>query len=411
MSSPTTVPTAPGTRPGASPAEGGGRLNRQRIVEGLAGDYRLVPVILSLVVILAFFALTTADFLSARNLSNLALQIVVTGVLALGLVLVLLIAEIDLSVAALSAVCATLMASLHVTHGWSPVVAVVVAVLAGMAFGTFQGTLVVFGAPSFVVTLGGSLALGGVLLLLLPNAGQINLALSPIADIAGTYLSPAVGWAVLAVGLVGFGALRFTAFRAHGGRKGGPGLRREVVVPLVVVAASGAVVLTVLNSYRGVPLAVAILLGLLLVVWYATTQTRFGVYLFAMGGNEEAARRAGVPVRRLRVTVFALAGGFAAIAGIIAASRLLGVSSQTGGGTLLLQAIAAAVIGGASLFGGRGSVWAALLGALVIGSVSNGLDLRGSPDEVKLIVQGTILVLAVCIDAVVSRGSLWPKVS
>jgi len=263
----------------------------------------------------------------------------------------------------------------------------------------------VFGAPSFVVTLGGSLALGGALLLLLPDAGQINLATTPIADIAGTYISPSLGWILLAGGLGLVAALRLLRLRQGPG--GGVGRRDLGVLVPTVLAAVAAV--AILNSYRGVPVAVAIFLGLLVALWYLATQTRFGTYLYAVGGNVEAARRAGIDVPRLRVVTFALAGGFAAIAGIIAASRLLGVSTQSGSGTLLLQAIAAAVIGGASLFGGRGSVWAALLGALLIGSASNGLDLRGSPDEVKLIVQGAILVLAVAIDAVVSRGSLLPR--
>jgi len=381
------------------------------VVEALAGEYRLVPVCIALAFIWLFFAITTENFLSPRNLSNLSLQIVVTGVLALGLVLVMLIAEIDLSVAALSGVCASIMALLTVDEGWSPVLAVAAAIAAGALFGALQGGIVVFGAPSFVVTLGGSLALGGALLLLLPDAGQINLAETPIADVAGTYIAPEVGWGLVLVGLVAFVALRLRALRGGRGTAAGGGASRtaHVLLPAVLAGVTAVAAIAILNSYRGVPVAVAIFLGLLLALWYLTTQTRFGTYLYATGGNEEAARRAGIGVTRLRVVTFALAGGFAAIAGIIAASRLLGVSTQSGSGTLLLQAIAAAVIGGASLFGGRGSIWAALLGALVIGSVSNGLDLRGSPDEVKLIVQGAILVLAVAIDAVVSRGSLSPR--
>jgi D-xylose transport system permease protein len=381
---------------------------RRRVVDALAGDYRLVPVCIALALIWLFFAVTTDSFLSPRNLSNLSLQIVVTGVLALGLVLVMLIAEIDLSVAALSGVCSAIMAALIVEQGWSPVLAVVVAVGAGALFGAAQGTVVVFGAPSFVVTLGGSLALGGALLLLLPDAGQINLAETPIADVAGTYIPPALGWVLLACGLALAAVLRLRRLRRlRQGTRGAAGPRDLGVLLPTALAAVAAI--AILNSYRGVPVAVAIFLGLLVALWYLGTQTRFGTYLYAVGGNVEAARRAGINVPRLRVVTFALAGGFAAIAGIIAASRLLGVSTQSGSGTLLLQAIAAAVIGGASLFGGRGSIWAALLGALVIGSVSNGLDLRGSPDEVKLIVQGAILVLAVAIDAVVSRGSLLPR--
>ena len=382
---------------------------RRILVERLAGDLRLVPVALSIALIWIYFSATTEGFLSARNLSNLSLQIVVTGVLALGLVLVLLIAEIDLSVAALSGVCACITAGLVVNSDWSPALAIVVGVGAGCLVGAVNGLITIYGAPSFVVTLGASLALGGILLWLLPDAGQINVAGTPIADIANTFMTPGFGYLFLAIIVAGFALMRVTAQRSKARRGLESSAVREVVVPTALLAAGGVVVVTVLNQANGVPIAVAIFVVLSIVLWYVLTETRFGTYLYAIGGNAEAARRAGIPVARLRVATFVLAGGFAAIAGIIAASRVLGVSNQSGASTLLLQAIAAAVIGGASLFGGNGSVWAALMGALVIGSVSNGLDLKGSAEEVKLVVQGVILVLAVMVDAVVTRGSLLPK--
>jgi D-xylose transport system permease protein len=382
---------------------------RRQFVERLGGDFRMVPVALSLACIWLYFSATTEGFLSARNMSNLSLQICVTGVLALGLVLVLLIAEIDLSVAALSGVCAAITAGLAVNQDWSPIVAMLVGIGAGAGMGLINGIIVVFGAPSFVVTLGASLALGGILLLLLPDAGQINVANTLIADIANTYMSDSVGWLLVLVVVAGFAGLRYSVHRHKGQRGLHTSAVRDVLVPSAAVGVGAAIVVNVLNQARGVPIAVAIFIGLSIVLWYASTQTRFGTYLYAIGGNAEAARRAGIPVNRLRIATFVLAGSFAAIAGIIAASRVLGVSNQSGASTLLLQAIAAAVIGGASLFGGHGSVWAALMGALVIGSVSNGLDLKGSTEEVKLIVQGAILVLAVMVDAIVSRGSLLPK--
>jgi D-xylose transport system permease protein len=282
---------------------------------------------------------------------------------------------------------------------------VLAAILVGAAVGLVQGAVVVFGAPSFVVTLGGSLIMSGVLLLLLPSAGQINLADNPISNLANTFLAPWLGWALACAALAFFAWLRWSECP---GRERSE-LLREVAAPLALAAVVVLALVGVFSSYQGVPLAVAIFLGLLLALWYVTKQTRFGTYLYAIGGNREAARRAGVHVGRLRLATFVIAGACAALAGVLAASRLLGVSTQAGGGPLLLQAVAAAVIGGASLFGGRGSVWAALLGALVIGSISNGLDLLGSADEVKLIVQGAILIIAVTLDAVISRGSLRPS--
>jgi D-xylose transport system permease protein len=382
---------------------------RGQIVEALTGEWRVIPVLIALAAIWVFFALGDSSFVSPRNLSNLSLQIVVTGVLALGLVLILLVGEIDLSVAASSGVCATVMSTLFVNHGWSAGPAILVAVLLGAAVGGVQAAIVVYGSPSFVVTLGGALMLQGALIALLPNAGQINLADTSIADIAGTYLDAATGWTLAVVAMLGFAVLRWTRHAANRRRKIQTHLVRDVLAPVCLICAVSVAAVAVLNAYQGVPVAVAIFLALLLTFSYITTQTRYGVHLFAAGGNRDAARRAGVPVTKLIVSTFVVAGACAAIGGIIAASRVLGVSVQSGQGSLMLEAIAAAVIGGTSLFGGRGTVWAALLGALVIGSISNGMDLRGMATEVKLVVEGAILIAAITVDAVIARGSLRPR--
>jgi D-xylose transport system permease protein len=404
----TGIPTtqAPGT--GASQAT---RARRHALLEGIAGRYRVVPVLIMLLVIWGFFASQNADFLGNRNLTNLLVQIVVTGTIALGIVFVLLMAEIDLSVAANSGACATLTAVLVVNHGWPSGLGIAAGILAGAAIGLLQGGIVTqFGVPSFVVTLGSQLILLGAILQLLPGGtGQVSLFSTGIADISGTYLAPAVGWLVALGAVAVFVLLQLGAAR-DARRRGLPsGGLVSVLLPSILVAIVTVAVVAMLNSYLGVPLPVVILFALLAVTSYVTTQTRFGLHLYAVGGNPDAARRAGIRVDRLKMIAFALAGAFAALGGILAASRLLGVSSSSGQGTILLEAIAAAVIGGTSLFGGKGSVWDALLGALVIGSIANGLDLLGAQTIVKYVAEGAILVLAATVDAILTRGTIFAR--
>jgi D-xylose transport system permease protein len=384
---------------------------RHAVLEGIAGRYRVVPVLVMLLLIWGFFASQNADFLGNRNLTNLLVQIVVTATIALGLVFVLLMAEIDLSVAANSGACATLTAVLVVNHGWPSGLGIVAGIAAGAAVGLVQGGIVTqFGVPSFVVTLGAQLILLGAILQLLPGGtGQVSLFGTGIANISGTYLAPAVGWLVALAAVAVFVLLQLGAARdarRRGLATGGP---LSVLAPAIIVALVTVAVVAMLNSYLGVPLPVVILFALLAVTSYVTTQTRFGLHLYAVGGNPDAARRAGIRVDRLKMVAFMLAGAFAALGGILAASRLLGVSSSSGQGTVLLEAIAAAVIGGTSLFGGKGSVWDALLGALVIGSIANGLDLLGAQTVVKYVAEGAILVLAASVDAILTRGTLFAR--
>jgi D-xylose transport system permease protein len=252
--------------------------------------------------------------------------------------------------------------------------------------------------------LAGFLGWQGVQLRVLGTTGTVNVFDQRILDIANSYLPTYWGW-MLAVAACGLYAFTQVGRYTHRRRTGLPAEPRAVVALRIVVitgVALGSV--QVLNSFTGVPTAGAILLGLVVFFSWVTTRTRFGRYVYAIGGNAEAARRAGIKVERIRIYVFTLSGALAAVGGLIFVSRLAAASTQTGGGTFLLEAIAAAVIGGTSLFGGRGSVWSALLGALVIGSVANGLDLLAQPPEVKYMVEGAILLLAVTIDAVSRRG-------
>jgi D-xylose transport system permease protein len=404
----TALPRAGTSKPPGAPRTRG---RRHAALEAIAGRYRIVPVVVMLALIWAFFAAQNGDFVGNRNLTNLLVQIVVTATIALGIVFVLLMAEIDLSVAANSGACATLTAILVVNHGWPSGLGIVAGIAAGAAVGLVQGGVVTkFGVPSFVVTLGSQLILLGTILQLLPGGtGQVSLFGTGIADISGTFLSPALGWIVALAGVATYVLLQVGHAREARRRGLGTGVLRAVAPTAIAVAAVTVAVVAMLNSYLGVPLPVVILFALLAVASYVTTQTRFGVYLYAVGGNPDAARRAGIPVDRLKMIAFMIAGALAALGGILAASRLLGVSGSSGGGTILLESIAAAVIGGTSLFGGKGSVWDALLGALVIGSIANGLDLIGAQTVVKYVAEGSILVLAATVDAILTRGSLFAR--
>ena len=373
----------------------------RRVARGELGEVR---VLVGIAVIWTIFQLANDRFLSAVNLSNLTLQIAAVATISIGVVLVLLLGEIDLSVGAVSGVCSAIMAVLSVQHGWNPYLAIAAGVLAGTGIGLFQGFVFeFFGIPSFVVTLAGLLAWQGAQLAVLGDTGTVNLTDSTITGLAGTFYSDAVGWILAVVGLAAFAGTRL--WHRHGRIRAGlsaPPLP-SVVLRIVVVAAVAIVTVAVLNSDRGVPLAGLILLGFVIVFQYVTTRTRFGRHIFAVGGGAEAARRAGISIGRVRVVVFMLASSMAAVGGIMAASRLLAVNQSSGGSDLLLLAIAGPVVAGTSLFGGRGSVWSALLGAVVIGSISNGMDLLALQSSVQFMVTGGVLLAAVVVDALARR--------
>jgi D-xylose transport system permease protein len=370
----------------------------RRLVQG---DLASLRVVIGLALIWAIFQYENDRFLSAQNLTNLMLQIAATGLISIGIVYVLLLGEIDLSVGAVSGLAAAVMAVLNVKHGWNPYLAIAAAVAVGLSIGLLQGFLFSrFGVPSFVVTLAGLLAWQGALLQVLGSTGSINLTDPKITGLANTFYSDTVGWIFAAIVIGGYGAVLVLGHR----RRVAAGLDSESVtglglrfglVAVVTIAAT-----LVFNSDRGVPLAVLILLAFVVGMEYVVKRTGFGRHVFAVGGNAEAARRAGIRVNGIRVAVFGIAGTMAAIGGIMAASRLLAVNQNSGGNELLLLAIAGPVIAGTSLFGGRGSVWTALMGALVIGSISNGMDLLALSSAVKFMVTGGVLLLAVLVDAI-----------
>jgi D-xylose transport system permease protein len=373
----------------------------RRLGRGELGSLR---VIVGIVLIWTIFQIANDRFLSAINLSNLTLQIAAVATISIGVVLVLLLGEIDLSVGAVSGLAAAVMAVTSVNEGVDPALAIILGLLVGTAIGCFNGLIVtIFGIPSFVVTLAGLLAWQGAQLFVLGDTGSVNLPDSIITDLTSTFFDPAVGWALAAAAVGAYTASLFMERR----RRTSAGLKAEPVLVLVarivLVAAAIIAAVTILNSDRGVPLAAVIVIGLMVIFSFLTERTRWGRHVFAVGGNEEAARRAGIRVNRIKLSVFALASTLAAAGGILAASRLLSVNQQSGSGDTLLLAIAGPVIAGTSLFGGRGFIWSALLGAIVIGSISNGMDLLALDSDIKFMITGAVLLLAVTIDAVTRR--------
>jgi len=370
----------------------------------LQGDLGSLRVIIAIALIWAFFQFEESSFLSATNLTNLVLQITSVGLISVGVVLVLLLGEIDLSVGAVSGLTSAIMAVLGVQHGWSPYLAIAAGVLAGTGIGLFQGIIFdFFGIPSFVVTLAGLLAWEGFQLKVLGATGTVNITDPKITGLTGTFYSDAVGWIIAIVGIAAFAGtgLWRRRLRTRAGLSAPP--LPALVVQIALVAAAVMAAVAVLNADRGVPLAALILVGFVLLFQYITRRTRFGRHIFAVGGNAEAARRAGISIRKVRVVVFMLASSMAAVGGIMEASRLLAVNQSSGGSTLLLLAIAGPVVAGTSLFGGRGAIWTALLGAVVIGSISNGMDLLALESSLQFIVTGAVLLVAVVVDAIARK--------
>jgi D-xylose transport system permease protein len=386
---------------------GAWRSSVQRVGQGDIGS---LPVVLGLVFIVIIFQIANHNFLSPINLANLMVQISAVGTISVGVTLVLLIGEIDLSVGAVSGLTAGIMAVLSVKAGLPGPLAVLIGLLAGVAIGLLQGFwFAKLHVPSFVVTLAGYLGWQGALLFVLGSTGTVNLTDPSITGLANARLAVPLGWALGVVFVVAYAAGLFRERQ----RRARAGLEAQslaiVLARVALVAAAIAIALYILSinrnpiragtPIRGTPSAILILLGFVVLFDLILRRTRFGRYVFAVGGNVEAARRAGINVDRIRITVFALCSGLAAAGGILAGSRLLAVNQSSGSGDVLLNAIAAAVIGGTSLFGGRGSTWSALLGALVIGSIANGMDLLAFPSSVKFMVTGAVLLLAVTLDA------------
>ena len=367
----------------------------------LTADFSVLPVGISLVLLSIIFQTLNSRFLSGENLANLISQNVPLALIATGSVLMLLIGEIDLSVGVVSGLAASIIISLNVSNGWSPASSIAIGVAVAAAIGLSNGFFVTkFGLPSFVVTLAGLLTWQGVQFTVLRSSGTINIPDGFISSLMSTYLSPSLGYYCALIAILIYSLSIFNNFRKR--KNAGLKLKsvRGSIIKILLLAFIALGLVRLLNSNRGVSGALVFLLIVVSVIDYITRRTRFGRNLFAIGGNLEAASRVGINVKRVKVAVFIMGAILAATGGIFASSRLLAVSTQSGGSDLLLNAIAAAVIGGTSLFGGRGSVWAAVLGTLVIGFISNGMDLMNFGSETKLIVTGLVLLAAVSVDSV-----------
>ena len=371
------------------------------------GDLGVLPVVAGLVIIAVVFNSLNPIFLSSANLSNLLLESVPVGVMALGIVCVLLVAEIDLSVGSVSGFAAALMSVLWINHGLPVVLAVVVSLVAGAAIGLLYAVLFNrVSVPSFVITLAGLLAFVGVQLWLLGEKGAVNLPFdSPFVRFAQLEFVPA--WLSYALVVAAAGGLFATGY-AHAQARRRAGLSAQTLTVLALRSVALLVGLGLLVAYfnqtRGVGWMFVFFVALVLVMHYVLTRTAFGRSMFAVGGNPEAARRAGINVKGVYTAVFVMCSTFAALGGALAAARLAAVNQQSGGADVNLNAIAAAVIGGTSLFGGRGSAFAALLGILVIQAISNGLTLLSLDSSFRFMITGGVLLLAVALDSIARRS-------
>ena len=370
------------------------------------GDLGSVPVIVGIVAIAIVFYLQNPTFLSSRTLVNISLFAAPVGVIALGVVLVLLLGEIDLSVGSVSGLAASIMAVLIVQHGWPVWTALLAGMLAGAAIGSMYGVLFAkVGVPSFVITLAGLLGFIGLQLVVLGPNGTINLPDSWFVQfVRFSFLSPLASYLLVAVTVALYaGGSAYGIRRRQAAGLEAPSLT-AVAIRSVLLAAALGYLTYYLNIDRGIGYLPLFFVVLVVVMDLILRKRRWGRHVFAVGGNVEAARRAGINVTAVRISVFAATGTFAALGGLLAAAQLTSVSQASGAGDVNLTAIAAAVIGGTSLFGGRGSAYSALLGILVLQMIQSGLNLLLVDSSVRFIVTGAVLLLAVSIDSVARQA-------
>lgn len=387
-----------------------------------SGELGSLPIIIGLFIIAIIFQSQNQNYLTPRNLVNIVIQMAGIAVIAYGVVFVLLLGEIDLSVGYVSAVGGVTAAILLRDSLTNPALSwldwwnvIPIALFITASIGILHGLLITkFQLPSFIVTLAGLLAWNGVVLIIVGDGGTVNIQNPVVRNLASEVLPPAMSWVVIIIFIGFYTLLEFVTARS----RQIAGLRAKptaiILLQLIVMSILGAGIAYLFNINRalsetappqqGMPIIAVIMLILLLVLTYVAERTGFGRFVYAIGGNKEAARRAGIRVDRIRVLVFMISGLMAGAGGIILASRLKSVATDAGGGNLLLFSIAAAVIGGTSLFGGRGRVSSAVLGALVVSSVENGMGLLNASSGVKFIVTGLVLLAAVIIDALSRRS-------
>lgn len=371
-----------------------------------AGDLGSVPVVLGLIIIWSIFQGLNSNFLGPENLTNIAITMTATGMMAVGIIFVLLLGEIDLSVGSVSGVSGAIVAVLSVTNGVNEWLAILAAVTGGALIGSLHGFFFAkIGAPAFAVTLSGLLFWSGAMLQILGSNGTINLDSEGVVGHLTTYFfsDVVVGYGLAGLAVAGYFAATF--FDARRREAAGVPSRPlgEIVLRTGLLAVFTFGPAVVFNQYKGLPLAVVLFLLALVGTDFVLRRTTFGRQIFALGGSVEASRRAGINVNRVRITVFAVAGTFAAIGGLFWASKIAAANQSAGAGDLLMNVIAAAVIGGTSLFGGRGRTWNALLGVMVITSIQYGLALEGIATPIQYMITGAVLLATVVIDSITRK--------
>jgi D-xylose transport system permease protein len=381
-----------------------------------AGQVGALPALLGLLVLCIVFGTQSSVFLTPGNLANLLTQAAAVIVIAMGLVFVLLLGEIDLSAGYAAGVCGALLVIMITEMDYPWYLAFPISVLSGVLLGAVIGYLVAqLKIPSFVVTLATFLAFQGLLLLLVGEGGTIRIEDPVILAVENKNLSVSYSWIFFFLTAGAYLLSGLLKFRKR--KKVGlvDNLFKLWVIKTFALIAIGTLAtwaLTVersnnpdLVSLRGIPYVVPVILVLLVGATFVLSRTSFGLHIYAVGGNAEAARRAGINVKMVRITAFMICTGFAAVAGMIFVSRANSISPTTGGSSTLLYAVGAAVIGGTSLFGGKGKVSDAILGGLVVAVIDNGMALLGYPAGIKFMVTGAVLLISATIDAVSRRGA------
>jgi D-xylose transport system permease protein len=392
-----------------------GSATRDYVTRVRGGDVGSLPAIAGFVFLVVLFTILRPDqFATKLNWANLLNQSAAVIFIAMGLVFVLLLGEIDLSAGFTAGVAGGTLAVLLTFKGWPWPAALLAALVVGLVIGLLLGLLVArLGIPSFVVTLSAFLALQGVLLTVIGTGGTVPVRDPFILSLMNDNMSPALGWIMWAVVVVGATLVELLG-RSRRNKAGLPS--PSPLIPALRIAVL-AVLLGLLvyffnleravnpaiKSLKGVPLIVPIAVVFVIVLSFVLKRTRFGQHVYAVGGNAEAARRAGINVNRVKIACFMISSTLAAFGGILLASRANSVSPSTGGASTLLLAVGAAVIGGTSLFGGKGRIIDAIIGGLVIAVIQNGLPLITQRAEIQFIVTGLVLLLAASVDAISRR--------
>jgi len=375
------------------------------------GDVGSLPAVLGLIVLVVVFSIMRPEtFTNSFNFANLINQSAAVMVIAMGLVFVLLLGEIDLSAGVTAGVAGAMVGIVVTNHGWPWWLGILVGLLTGLVIGVGIGLLVAYlGIPSFVVTLAGFLGFQGVLLLLIGEGGTVAYRDDSLKAIMNDNLPVWLGWTLWAIGMAGYAfvTLRSNAKFRAAGLKADPQILWIVkLVGLIVITGAAVAYLSkersrnvLITSLKGVPVVVVVIAVLLLVLTFLLSKTGWGRHIYAVGGNAEAARRAGINVKLVKLSCFAMCSTVAAIAGILLGSRDNSISPATGGDTVLLYAVGAAVIGGASLFGGKGKIIHAVIGGLVVAVIQNGMLLLNQPAGRVFVVTGLVLLVAASVDA------------